>query len=253
VAFAPDGRRLASASHKTVRIWDAASGAELAILCGHEDGVNGVAFAPDGRRLASASRDGTVRVWDAASGAELRRHVHHLFDSVEAVAFAPDGRRLASVTGDRTVRVWDAASGAELAVLSGPGYPARGGQEAVEFTPDGRRLVAAWSEATVRVWDTESWACVEGRTPLDAQDAQMGSAGPWRAIADDFETVIESTSDRRPVAWFPVQLLQIKIHPSRFIWTGCAGKHLCLIKLEGQAGGDGAPRGAQGRRQAGRG
>jgi WD40 repeat protein len=74
VAFAPDGRRIASGSggifgshDNTVRVWDAASGAELARLVGHERSVNSVAFAPDGRRVASGSGDDTVRVWDAES------------------------------------------------------------------------------------------------------------------------------------------------------------------------------------------
>ena len=71
VAFSPDGRRLASASDDgTVRLWDPATGAELAALTGHTGQVTAVAFSPDGRRLASAGWDGTVRLWDPATGAE---------------------------------------------------------------------------------------------------------------------------------------------------------------------------------------
>src|SRR5512139_2166254 len=58
VAFAPDGRTLASASPDgTVRVWDAATGAELASLL-HPAGVTSLAWAPDGRTLASGCRDG---------------------------------------------------------------------------------------------------------------------------------------------------------------------------------------------------
>lgn len=71
-AFSPDGARIAGGlSDNTVRLWDAASGAELACLRRHEKFVAGVAFSPDRRRVARGSADRTVRLWDAASGGEL--------------------------------------------------------------------------------------------------------------------------------------------------------------------------------------
>ena len=68
VAFSPDGKRIASASHDTkatVRVWDAVSGREVHALKGHTRWGASVTFSPDGKRLASASYDGTVKVWDA--------------------------------------------------------------------------------------------------------------------------------------------------------------------------------------------
>jgi WD40 repeat protein len=118
VAFSPDGRRVASGSFdKTVRVWDADTGAELARLDGHGNTVNSVAFSPDGRRIASGSYDRTVLVWDADSGAEIARLVGHE-DTVRSVAFSPDGRLIAS-EDDRTVRVWDAESYECLEVIPG--------------------------------------------------------------------------------------------------------------------------------------
>ncbi|MGH3815400.1 MAG: TIR domain-containing protein, partial [Pseudonocardiaceae bacterium] len=69
VAFAPDGRTLATASRdSTVILWDLTDPATPRPLgqplTGHTDQVRSVAFAPDGHTLATASIDKTVILWD---------------------------------------------------------------------------------------------------------------------------------------------------------------------------------------------
>ena len=84
MAFDRAGRRIVSGSQdNTVRVWDAASGAELACLRGHDREVESVAFDRAGLRIVSGSRDKTVRVWDAASGAELACLRGHTWDVFE--------------------------------------------------------------------------------------------------------------------------------------------------------------------------
>jgi WD40 repeat protein len=113
VAFSPDGTRLATASTDgTARVWDAASGKEVAVCQGHADQVLFAAFSPEGSRLATASPDRTARVWDAASGKELAVLRGHA-GPVRPLAFSPDGSRLATASLDNTARLWIARESAE--------------------------------------------------------------------------------------------------------------------------------------------
>jgi WD40 repeat protein len=48
---------------RSARLWDAASGQELAVLRGHEAGVGSAAFSPDGAKVVTASADRTARIW----------------------------------------------------------------------------------------------------------------------------------------------------------------------------------------------
>jgi WD40 repeat protein len=64
--FAPDGRRILTASYdKTARLWDP-NGKPLATLQGHTSSVNSAVFSPDGGRILTASLDRTARLWDSA-------------------------------------------------------------------------------------------------------------------------------------------------------------------------------------------
>jgi predicted NACHT family NTPase len=148
-AFSPDGKRVVTASwDKTARLWDAATGTQIAVLKGHEERVVSAAFSPDGKRVVTASQDKTARLWDAATGTEIAILKGHE-DEVRSAAFSPDGKRVVTASQDNTARLWDAATGTEIAVLKGH----EGEVWSAAFSPDGKRVVTASQDKTARLWD----------------------------------------------------------------------------------------------------
>ncbi|MCC6748899.1 MAG: protein kinase [Deltaproteobacteria bacterium] len=150
LAFSPDGRRLAVATHgKTIQLFEVETGAGR-VLRGHADQVLSLAFSRDGRLLASGSWSGEVRLWELASG-QAKLLVGHQ-GAVFGVAFRPDGELLASAGADGLVRLWDPRAPGAARVLRGPGR----GSRSVVFSPDGRTLAVVGAKGVVHLWEPRS-------------------------------------------------------------------------------------------------
>ena len=148
VSWSPDATRLASSCFdKTVRLWDAASGACTLIYRGHANRVLAVAWSPDGRRIASAGNDSLVQVWDAQSGSLLFTYNNHQA-AVTALAWSPDSSSIASASEDQSVHVWNAANGMLIYIHRGH----RGAVQTVAWSPDGKRIASGGDDRTVQVW-----------------------------------------------------------------------------------------------------
>ncbi|MFJ9293746.1 helix-turn-helix domain-containing protein [Streptomyces asoensis] len=149
VAFAPDGRTLATASSDgTVtlrRLADRRTTARFTL----PGPVRSVAFSPDGRTLAAGAVNAPVRLWDAV-GRRPKAVLPTGTEGARAVAFDPRGRELAVAAGDGTVQLWDTERGRRVA-----SFPGHAGQvDALAYAPDGRTLASGGADRTVRLWDT---------------------------------------------------------------------------------------------------
>jgi WD40 repeat protein len=194
LAWAPDGKRLASASgDRTVRVWDAATGQLLLPYAGHQAPVLAVDWSPaPPHHLASASVDGAVHVWTAAPHRVVAVCQVSRFP-ISALAWSPDGQFLAVGVGDE-VQLWRAtapgeavaryAQGARVqSVAWSPFWPYAGGLEAATLASGG-------DDAHVHVW-----------TPGSRKPALIytGQRSPVGAVAWSPDGVYVASGGRRTV------------------------------------------------------
>ena len=202
-AYSPDGARIVTASSdKTVRIWDADTGAQLGLLSGHRGAVLSASYSADGGKIITASSDKTVRLWDARSAALIAEYSAPDVLPI-AAALSPDGTRIAVASLDKTARISGCAhrrgnrrtarprrcpaigcvfagrdpAGQRLArqdrahlgrTHRRPAASSRSGHDGMvvsaAYSADGTRIVTASSDKTARVWDA--------LTPRSAERAQ---------------------------------------------------------------------------------
>jgi WD40 repeat protein len=190
VTFSPDGLHIVSGSQdKTILMWDAQTGHQLAMLEGHSGCVSSVAFSFDGTQIVSGSEDKSVRVWNARTGQQAALFEGHT-DWVWTVAFSKGGAHIVSGSGDHSVRVWDMRSGKQLSVLVGHNDWAL----FVAFSPDGAQIVSGSDDNTVRVWDTRTGNQL---AVIDAPCKNVRSL----AFSLDGENIISSDVNGREFVW----------------------------------------------------
>jgi eukaryotic-like serine/threonine-protein kinase len=140
------------------RIWDAATGKELATLqwpAGQFGFVATAEFSSDGSKIvtagtASASGGNVNSVWDARTGKLLiPLKTDDFNDRITGASFSPDGFWVATVSENKTARLWDATTGKPQVIFKGH----EGKVVQAAFSPDGQRLVTASEDNTARIWD----------------------------------------------------------------------------------------------------
>ena len=171
IAFAADGKTLATVGPTEVRLWSADVLKPLEQFATSGDrGHSGpaVAFSPDGRLLAAASGDADIRIWQMGTDQPAQSIKLAHVSGTTALVFTPDsktlisggngehrmvriGRRAGSSTAE--IKFWDVATREQVAELKTESFDS--GLYSLSLSRDGTLLVSG-HHSEARVWDTKT-------------------------------------------------------------------------------------------------
>jgi len=167
VKFSSDGHRIISGSYdKTIRVWDAAIGAEILPALGEYTGkVQSAAISPDGKRIVSGSMDAAVRIWDANTGAKISELQDTVIMFVKWTFLLME-QRLSPVHGSHHSGMGCCTSAEVLPnVRADMGSVGSGLHElpgcaicSIALSPDGTMIASGSNNAIIRLWDSATGA-----------------------------------------------------------------------------------------------
>jgi WD40 repeat protein len=209
VAFAPDGKTLASGSHDgSVRLWDVAAGTERPPFGDLPLGMQNVVFGPG--QTVIAPGDGAVHIWDLTEGKQ-HRLVQQGVKGWSDLAVSSDGRTLAvaGTEGD-TVCLWDLARREAVRRLQKPAGAVHG----LTFAPDGKVLAAGVGKSIQR------WEATTGQVlpPL------AGAANTITALA--FSPDGKTLASAEEYGAMATKVRQMQPKPLLRLWDAASGKEL---------------------------
>jgi WD40 repeat protein len=220
-----DGRRvIGTSTDRTVRVWELATGHELARLdvydhFGHRDIVLMCALAPDGQHVVNASWDRTLRVWnlDACRAIPTETRLSKLLELDACLTSTTDGRRAVGLDSEGDLQVRSLDTGKVLATFALEGKPAN------TIMAIGRRRAVVTAGGDLRAFDVETGAEI---ARLVNRDYSIGS----HAVAEGDRWVVVHDPQERHIRVWDLETSQLlTVAQARRLGYVLAAAHRCAV------------------------
>lgn len=151
MAWAPNGKLLATANHQKFRLWDSATGTMVREVANPRGtGIDCLAWSADSQELAAGDNVGSLWFWNGKMPAPVNPYPprNGPVDIVSNLAFSRDSTRLAFGLHDHLV-IWDLAS-CQCRPIPGLNWT-----EAIDWHPSGRVIAAGGSDNVLHLLDLQ--------------------------------------------------------------------------------------------------
>jgi WD40 repeat protein len=197
-----DGKILATASGRTVQLWDAATGRQRASLQ-FPSPVTCVALDRQGRMLAAGLEGGGAVVWDLKQQSSRAMDVEgsHFWEGIKYLSFSPDGCLLVAGTGSGLV-VFDVANRCRRHFIVSSWDKNVDPIAALVFTPDSRAIVCTSQGGRLKRFE------LGGRSVSMPQGQPMGGVCGLAFTAEGRTLLTASTDTHAQFAFYPAGLIK---------------------------------------------
>ncbi len=194
LAFSADSSRLVTGG-PAARVWDSATGREVARLPDESASVDAVAISNDGKTIAFGTQDRQVKLWNLETNAVDCRASR---GPVHTVTFSPDDTSLFTGGEDSVVRQWLVAAEPEPRVI------ARARVSSLAFAPTSDLLAATCRDGHVQLWDAATGREVtklEAHTGVDSTAVQFFGGANAVAFSPDGKWLASGGGDSNVKLW----------------------------------------------------
>ncbi len=193
LAYAIDGKTLASTNGASVELWDVETKTHKRTLKGFQKSgiasMHSLEFSPDNRTLASADWDGIINLWDFTTG-KHKQVLEGYAKGISSIAFSSDGKLLATANSEKTINIWNTNNYEQILTIE----KLDGGPFAAAFSPDNQTLASVGSNGIVSLWNV-----TDGEQKMTIQ-----TQGNGNSIAYSPNGVLIATSGQTTKIWHAI-------------------------------------------------
>jgi len=200
-AFSPDGRYAATASDRTIVLWETATGAPVWFWTAPGD-ILSMALTPNGDYAALGLASHMAVLFDIKNGGVKRTFNHN--EKVRSIALSADGTRLLTGSDDYTARLWNIETAEVLQTWNHDNNVIT-----TALSDDGRYAFSAAQADQANVWDANSGALVQP-LPIKKGSYIMGAAYTTARFSADSSKLMTDTNSQLVQLWDVKSAQQLK-------------------------------------------